>query len=289
MVAYKRQHFLPCCYLKFFSADGKWAEARKTQIYFTDGAVSRCTQVTKLGVENYAYSKDNPEFDKQFHKMEENYPPLIEKLLSGQTKFNKTEYFGLLMTMADFNLRSTAYENRTEVERMHTYQFISNIFMSKLFSEAPGQGDDFPEMLKWLGQHWRVQALTAEASGKFITSDNPSTICTDSKNSRPVMIYLPVHPKLALVAFDQRSLAVTIDRISDDPLGVLNGLQINRSIRHTFADHDLKDNPEDLGKIQKLAGREKPERWIDGETWAPDFISIADPVFNRFTFMEKVS
>jgi hypothetical protein len=289
MTEYKRQHFLPCCYLKFFSVDGTWTKGRNTQIYFTDGVKSKCTQVNNLGVEGYAYSKENPEFDKQFHDIEEDYPPLIEKLLGGQTKFKPPEYFKFLTIMVDFNLRSVAYENRSEVERMHTYQSISRIFISKLFSEAPGQGTNFSEMLKWLEQHWRLLALTTKSSEKFITSDNPSTIFTNPENSRPVMIYLPVHPNLAIVAFDQRSLTATNDRISDDALGVLNGLQINRSIRHTFADHDLKDDPEDWTIIQNLVHREKPERWVDGKEWAPDFIPISNLIFDRFTFIKKVS
>ena len=84
MAANKRQHFLPCCYLKFFSIDGTWGKPRKTQIFFTDGVKSQRNSVINLGVESYTYSRDNPEFDKQFQKMEGNYPLIVEKMLGGQ-------------------------------------------------------------------------------------------------------------------------------------------------------------------------------------------------------------
>ena len=288
MVAYKKQHYLPCCYLKFFSIDGRWAKARSTLVYFTDGSTSGCTQVNNLGVENYTYSRENPEFDPQFHVIEKNYPKIVAMFLNGQEKMRRADYFEFIMMMIDFNLRSVAYENRSEVERIHTYQAISMSLNHDLFFEAPGQGADMPEMRKWMENNWRIQPVTSETSEKFITSDNPSTIFTEPKDSRPVMVYLPVHPKLSVIAFDQRHLAVTSNKITDDALGVLNGLQIIRSVRHTFADHDLKNDPDDWSKIQKLADKEKPERWINGKEWRPDFISIANPMFNRLSFMEKV-
>lgn len=288
MVAYRRQHFLPCCYLKFFSIDGTWAKVRSTRVYFTDGAVSGCASVNDLGVESYTYSKQNPEFDKQFNNMEKDYSDIVEMFLNGPEKMHKTHYFRFITMMIDFNLRSVAYENLSEVERMHTYQTISRSFMHDLFFEAPGQGTDLPEMRKWMEQNWRIQPVLSETSEKFITSDNPSTIYTEPKDSRPVMFYLPVHPKLAVIAYDKRHLTVTSNRVTDDALGVLNGLQIYRSVRHTFADHDLEKDPDDWPKIQKLANREKPERWVNGNEWKPDFISIASPSFDRFSFMERV-
>jgi len=144
------------------------------------------------------------------------------------------------------------------------------------------------ETINWFAENWRLRTLKSQTSEKFITSDNPSTIYTEPKNSRPVMVYLPVHPDLAVVAFDKRCLAVTDPIISDDALGVLNGVQINRSIRHTFSDHDLKNKPEEWDALQKLTDKEKPERWVDGNRWVRDFISIANPLFDRFTFMNKI-
>jgi len=285
----KRQHFIPCCYLKYFSISGNWDRSRDTQIYFTDGTKSRIAAVKNLGVESYTYSKDNPEFDRQFHDMEGHYPQIIEKLLRGDSSLHVRDYYGLFMIMADFNLRNIAYENRTEIERRHVYEAISRSFNRDIYSEAEGGGTDMRAMMRWLETTWRVQKLIPETDEKFITSDNPSTIYSHPRTSRPVMLFLPAHPRLGIVAYDQRYLDMHTSKISDDALSVLNGLQINRSVRHTFSDHDLSSIPEEWKKVQGLVAMEKPARWADDERWNPDYISIASPAFDRLTFIRKIN
>lgn len=284
-----RQHFIPCCYLKYFSCDGNWGDARKTKIYFTDGVTSGFTTVNNLGVEKYTYSQENPAFDKQFHNMENHYPEIIEKLISGQRSFHIRDYFGLFMIMVDFNLRNVAYENRSEVERMHVYEAISRSFNSDLFSEAKGEGSDMHGMKDWLTENWRVQRVEPTSNEKFITTDNPSIVFSNPNNGRPVMLYLPVHPRIGIVAYDRRYLRISAGQVSDDALGILNGLQINGCVRHTFADHDLSNNQENWENLQNIALMPKPERWVDNERWQPSYISTASAVFERLTFIRRVS
>ncbi len=285
----KRQHFIPCCYLKYFSVDGTWANARKTKIFFTDGDKSNSTRVTNLGIERYTYSKENPEFDKQFHDMEKHYPRIIEKILGGDTSLNPFDYFGLFMIMADFNHRNVAYENRAEVERMHVYEAISRSFMSDVFAEARGYGKDLHGIKEWLEDNWRILRIEPETEEKFITSDNPSTIFSNPSNGRPVMIYLPAHPRIAVIAYDQRHIKAESVKATDAAIGLLNGLQINRCVRHTFSDHDLSEDEENWKTLQKLAEREKPIRWVDDERWQPDFIPTDNKVFERLTFVKRLN
>ena len=285
----KRQHFIPCCYLKFFSRTGSREDSRNTQIWFTDGVISKFSAVNNLGVEKYTYSKENPEFDRQFNDMERDYPQIIEKLLDGQTSLSPRDYFSLYNIMVDFNLRNVAYINRSEVERMHVYEGISRRFNQDVYTEAQGAGTDLKGMWNWLKKTWRVQRIQAASKEKFITSDNPSTIFHHPKTDRPLMIYLPAHPDLGLVAYDRRYLKLTEEEISDNALGILNALQINRCVRHTFADHDLAENMEAWAKIQKIYSIEKPSRWVDIEHWKPDFISIDSPDFNKLTFAKKLN
>ena len=118
------------------------------------------------------------------------------------------------------------------------------------------------------------------------------------------MIYLPIHPDYAAVAYDQRHLDVVGNEISDDALGVLNGIQINRCVQHVFSDHDILngEDQESAEKLKALLEREKPRRYItqDG-AWVREistmmliklygsagFIPTSQPVFGRLTFMKK--
>jgi len=289
MSEYKRQHFIPCSYLKFFSVTGTWSNTRNTQIFFTDGATSNKTKVSNLGVESYTYSKENPEFDKQFHDMERHYPAIIQKLLDGKLALSSSDYFGLFMIMVDFNLRNVAYENKTEGERRHAYEAISRSFNSDVFQEANGNGSSMQGMMDWLTENWRVQRIIPETNEKFLTSDNPSTIFSNPKNGKPVMLYLPAHPKLGIIAYDRRYLKVVTEKTTDDALSVLNGLQVNRCVRHTFSDHDITNEQNNWKNLRELSSKEKPTRWIDNNEWKADYISISSPVFERFTFIKKLN
>jgi len=94
----KRQHYLPCCYLKFFSHDGKYEDSRNTCVWFTDGKISKCVPVNHLGAEDFTYSKEFPQFDRKFNAMEKDYPVLVEKILA-KGKLTQYESYRLIMIM----------------------------------------------------------------------------------------------------------------------------------------------------------------------------------------------
>ncbi|MDH3690977.1 MAG: DUF4238 domain-containing protein [Gammaproteobacteria bacterium] len=284
----KRQHFVPCCYLKFFAHSGDWADGRKTRVYFTNGEISRCVPVEDVGADDFTYSKEFPEFDNEFHNMERDYPPIVEKILASES-LTKKEYFGLVITMIDFNLRNIAYENRSDRERKDVYGAISRSCMEDLFWEAPGRGTSFQENLDWLAENWRIQALETESGEKFITSDNPSTIYCHERFGRPILIYLPIHPDKAVIAFDRRYIRAVSRKVSDDALSILNGLQVNRCVRHVFSEHDtLAADQQNVNSLKELLQREKPSRFATQEgLWQRDYINIASPAVARFQFIRQ--
>ena len=282
----KKQHYVPCCYLQFFAEAGSWEKGRNTKIFFTDGKKSLSVPVKELAREDHAYSKDFPEFDKEFEAMETSYPPIIRKIMNNQV-LTRLEYYGLMMTMVDLNLRNIAYEKRTKAERRVVYEAISRSMNADMFAEARGAGTDNRGILEWVVKHWRVQPLMPETEEKFITSDNPSAIYGEARTGRPVLVYLPVHPKYAVIAFDNRFLRVTSNLVTDDALGVLNGLQVNHCVKHVFSDHDLLEGDE-RHKLIGLLNKEKPLRYVDDNEWRRSFMSIASPAFDRFTFLKKI-
>jgi len=171
--------------------------------------------------------------------MEGDYPLIIEKILRKRGRTTPIESYRLMMSMIDFNLRNIAYENRTERERKDVYTKISGVMVADIFAEAEGRGTDFEGMMAWLKINWGVRAIRIESEEKFITSDNPATIFSTVKVDSPVLIYMPVHPKIAVIAFDKRYLRFASTKASNDAVGVLNGLQVTRCVEHVFSDYDL--------------------------------------------------
>jgi len=283
----KKQHWLPCAYLKFFAIDGK-INGRNTRVYFTDGEKSIEAPVKDLAVDKYTYSAANPALDYSFNDMERDYPPIIDQILKGELPKKKGEYFGLIMTMCDFNLRNVAYENRTDLERFPLYEGISRRFNKDMFAEVDGQGADMKKMLDHLEKNWVLSALFTETEEKFITSDHPSIVFTEPDGKRPVLIYLPVHPTAAAVAFDKRSVAIINDKITDSALAILNGLQVKHSVEQVFSDHCLMEKQKDWVALQSITEKEKPDRWISETHWCTGFISISSPFIKHLTFMRMI-
>lgn len=282
----KRQHWVPCGYLQFFAINGD-VQGRNSQVYFTDGKISKIAPVKDLAVEKFTYSRENLALDHEFNEMEKDLPSIIRKILKAED-LRKKEYYSLIIIMCDLNLRSVAFENRTDLERFHVYEAISKSFNQDMYADAEGQGNDLNGMIEHLKMNWELAPICSETGEKFITSDNPSMILTDPKDQRPVLIYLPIHPQRAVIAYDKRSIKMTSGEVTIDALRLLNGLQINLAVRHVFSDYDIMDEPEDWEKLKLLTKREKPERWIDEQRWKPGYISIASPVFNRLTFLVKM-
>jgi len=285
----KWQHYVPCCYLKHFAHDGV-TKSRKTQVYFTDGETSQLRTVKRLAAEDYFYSEITPAFDFVFNNMENDYPLIVEKMMNGEV-LSEEESYKFIIIMCDLNIRNAAYENQTDKENKEVYTAIARAFAENVFGQAEGGRTDSQGMLHCIAAHWRLQLFCSESSEKFITSDNPSRVFDNPKTGRPVMIYLPIHPDYAAVAYDKRHLAVVGNDISNDALGELNGLQVKHCVQHVFSDHDILtgDDQESAERLKILLTRERPKRYVTKEgAWKPDFIPTSSPVFSRLTFMRKL-
>ena len=276
------QHWLPCSYLQYFSITGK-PEGRRSIVFWTNGKISRTAAVEKLATSNYTYSRVNPsEAESKFHDTEKDYPRTIDELLQAKV-LGKKQYYGLILTMFDFHLRNVAYENRTDSEYIDVYEKMSSSFLACVFADTQSQGTDLNDLGKHLIKYWRLQPVQSFTE-KFITSDNPSLVFGEAKTI--AAIFLPVHPNLGVIAFDKRKLNLKSARATIDDVALLNGFQVQMSIRHVFSDHDLSKIKDDWKALQNIANRAKPERWSNEEVWHPGFIPYAGQAPERLSFIE---
>ena len=286
----KKQHWLPCAYLQFFSISGKRI-GRKTRIYFTDGKISKEAPVKDLAVEKFTYSKKDPLADFKFHDYEQEYPTLIEKIINGDIPDRKNSH-KLMLIIWDLHLRNISYQNRTDSDRAEIHDQISRDFMALIFEETKSKGNDFKEANKHLTENWRLLTIQPITQEKFITSDNPSIIFSEPVKNKPVLTYIPIHPHVGIIIYDQRSIAINCKNISDDEIAVLNGLQANCSINHVFSDYNIENEKNDWKCLVNQMQKSKPQRWIDtsenkaGLEWQPGFVSIFEPWFSRLKFLK---
>ena len=283
--AVKRQHWIPCCYLQFFAINGE-INGRNSSVYFSDGQYCKRSSVKNLGVAKYTYSKTNPSIDAIFHDMEADYPRIVRKIISGETLSLKDKV-GLILTVFDFSHRNISIENRSDAERASVYDRISRRFIHDLIDQAEIDAHDMQGLSDFINLRWGLKILKLEnKKEKFISSDNPTIVFFEPTHNKNALAILPIHPEFAIAVHDKHFVEVISSIISDNELGILNGLQCKYCIRHIIADHNISIDQSDFSKIQNIMQRPKPERWADNNNWLTGYISLENPLLKNFDFFK---
>src|SRR5262245_28034290 len=100
MPPYKRQHYLPASYLKYFSADQTKC-SRKSWIWRFDGHEQKLVPVESECFADYHYSRKNPAAaERGFHRFESCYCESIDSIRAGR-ELADVELGNLLVSMFD--------------------------------------------------------------------------------------------------------------------------------------------------------------------------------------------
>jgi hypothetical protein len=212
MPAYKKQHFLPTSYLKFFSEDQAVCNPQSC-VWRYDGDEVRLVPVRSQCFGDYFYSKENAqEVEQMFQRRETIYSQFVEKIRASQESERKS-YGDLFLCMADIFLRNGIHKNLTTREGLEAYDLRLNLFFSVMLLEKQTESFTKESIKAHLESHWRMEIISAPADFKFATSDNPSLFTTcrmPSPNRRAPLqlILLPLDPAHIAIAFDKRFMYV---------------------------------------------------------------------------------
>src|SRR5882762_8056820 len=115
MPPYKRQHYLPAAYLKFFSADAA-VSGRKSPIWRIDQKSQRLVPAESQCEADYHYSRDKAaETERMLQNIEGRYTQCIESLVA-RRHITQEQYGDLVLSMFDFYIRNGIHQNATEQE-----------------------------------------------------------------------------------------------------------------------------------------------------------------------------
>ena len=283
MAEYKKQHWLPIGYMKFFSITGN-SEGRGSKIYYSNATESKIRKVEKLSFKNYHYSRIDPKgAEMSFHEMENDYPLIIEKILEGKD-LKKKEYFGLILTMVDFHARNPSYENLTTEENYKAFEIVSMGLIGEIFKDSKGGGSNMSEMVKFLVKNWIIQPIFSRKE-QFFSSDHPSLLF--SINDEIAFIFLPINPHYGVVAVDIRKIQITGNEANEKDNGNLNALQAARCINYVYSDHDLSEYIGEGKPITKWLNKERPKGFIKSDSWKPEYINYTT-FPDGFSFLKVV-
>lgn len=286
MPAYKKQHYLPSAYLKYFSVDQENCN-RKSSVWRFDGKVQRCVPVESQCFADYLYSKEKAaETENKFQNRENSYCQIVDKIRCVQQP-TEINYGDLFLSMFDFHLRNAIHKNRTGKEGIEAYDHrIQMTFSQILLGRNDGEMLK-AEIIKHIQSYWRVVIIYIALDGQFVTSDNPSMWTTLSKSSDALkpelhMITLPLTPKHTAVAFDRRFLEMDSKPASLSDVVTLNIGQIENAERCVYMSSRLEDG--DIAVAKKRFGLKPASPCeVDNVGWRLVLQSL--PKEHYFSFM----
>jgi Protein of unknown function (DUF4238) len=195
----KKQHFLPCCYLKHFSLNP--AKGRDSVIYRFNGKSSEKSIVGNEGLRNFTYSRKNPNTAEDFFEInyEDNYSHIAERVTNGYS-LRAREKFNLFQFALITKFRSPSYIISTDEERIET---IESIMGSALNQITPIRSDDWKKGNEW--NHMRrvyssFHFKMVELPIQIYISDNPCHIYNKG-DVFMAAILLPITPRKIAVFY----------------------------------------------------------------------------------------
>lgn len=246
MPPFKKQHFLPSSYLKYFS-DDQMNCGRKSCTWRFDGKEMRRVPVESQGFENYFYSKEKAaETERLFQPREEIYCHFVDQIRLGKEPPRKS--FGdFFLCMFDLHLRNAAHKNLTSGEGVSAYQARLTMFFSQLLVGGDHADCTIPKVKDHIQTHWRMEIIPAPPEYQFLTSDHPSIFMTCTHAASKArnalqMILLPVDPLHTAVAFDRRFISLRNQVATPSDVQTLNVGQVQNCEKCVYSSDSIDDN-----------------------------------------------
>jgi hypothetical protein len=277
MPAYKKQHYLPAAYLKYFSLDQATC-SRDSWTWRFDGKTQRPVAIVSQCSGDYHYSKSNPaEAERTFQEGEAIYCQCIDRIRSGKT-LSAANYGSLLVMMFDFFIRNNIHKNRTGGEEIQAYRIRSHNFLRQLLLSRPSGEVTHDEIIEHVARNWTVRIFPATPGQGFITSDNPSAWASLRLSPPGLhMVTLPITPKLVAVAIDRRIAYFTSDRLVPEDVVLMNCSQVQNAEKCVFSFGPLTDDTKERirdtwAQISRTPGEVHENSWrLSLQTFLPGF------------------
>jgi len=282
MPSYKRQHFLPAAYLKYFSTDQDICN-RESKVWRCDGKTTRCVSVISQCFGDYFYSRENAaEVEASFQSSERLYCSCVDKIKACKP-LTPNEYGSLLIAMIDFHLRNAIHVNRTGKEEIEAYRLRNRLFTQQILLDRTNDLITKREIITHVEKYWSLRILTVPPDNQIFTSDNPSVWHTFRKNKPGVhLVTLPLTPFHLAVAFDRRVLQVDDGILTTEDQQTLNAGQIENSSLAIYASIEFTaDNLIVLGELFKH--KSKAGCAVNEQTWSVSLKFV--PQEYKFSFV----
>lgn len=286
MPEYKKQHYLPSAYLKYFSIDQRVCN-RHSKVWRLDRKAFRCVPVETQCSADYHYSKERAaETEKQFQINENAYCDCVDKIRSNSEPSGRN-HGDLLLAMFDLHLRNAVHKNRTGLEGVDAYSRRVDIFLGQILLRNPEGEMTKESIINELVRNWRIEIVSAPTGYQFLTSDHPAVWTTVRAHVNEIgthlhLVTLPITPEFMAIGFDRRLVRAFSGQASPNDVFMLNHGQAQHAGECVYMALQLPDKQ--LAALQKQMGLRSPLPCeIDSKSWKLALQYL--PPSNHFSFL----
>lgn len=260
MPEYKKQHYLPSAYLKYFSTDQSICN-RHSKVWRLDGKAFRCVPVETQCCADYHYSKEKAaETEKQFQINEKAYCDCVDKI-RGKVSPSGRNLGDLLLAMFDFYLRNAIHKNRTGLEGIEAYNRRAMTFLGQILLSNTENEITMESIKNELVRNWRLEIISAPPGYQFLTSDHPAIWTTvrhyiEEIGTQLHLVTLPITPKLTAIGFDRRIVTAFGGQASSNDVLLLNHGQAHQAVECIYMALQLPDKQ--LAALRKHMEQRSP-------------------------------
>lgn len=265
MVANKRQHWLPCVYLREFSDQPELG--RKAPLRRFDGSpptqlVSAESQCAK----DFFFSTDTALEADVWKNLEGDWPNVLERLrriTRGESDSNDSELTAkLFLQLTTLHLRSAAFRLDDDGPRLDKILVTAVEFLRAIGGEESADG-------QWtLPESWTTFLIAADAPA-FVTSDNPVVMFANEPAQMNGCFGAPVDEKHWAFVYDRKKMALTeAEGRAGTLLSLMNQVQAVASVRAIYAGRDLHED-----ELEELSDRFQHRPNLRGH-YAPDYVQL---------------
>jgi hypothetical protein len=153
MAEFKKQHYLPASYLKYFTDDAT-KRNRNSSVWRLDATTQRRVPVASQCHSDYFYSKTKAkEAESTFHPREEVYCKIVDEVSAGK-ELEVKRMGDLFLCMFDLHLRNAIHENRTKEEGFEAYGHRLNMFLFQMLISGDGKACSIEQIKQHITNNW---------------------------------------------------------------------------------------------------------------------------------------
>lgn len=277
MAKYRKQHYLPASYLRYFSEDQSHC-CRDSFVWQFDGIQTRRVPVVSQGFRKDFYSKKSAaETERMFQKREDIYCRFVDRIRAGEEP--DIQNFGdLFLCMCDLNLRNAAHKNSTGQEGIDAYNDRLGLCFSGLLLGKADARISIEDIKQHLHANWRIEIIPAPIDFQYHTSDHPAVFMTCSNPPDPKsalqIILLAMDPGNIAVAFDRRFMWVEQKTAKAEDVILFNIGQVHNATKFIYsaaqlAGKDLTSSTEVFLRKQSPCSEVTLKGWKLSLTYLP--------------------